>query len=672
MATESMEYSGIKAPVFPRLRPVNNITPFTYQDGSTYLDILNKLEKYIRDSLVPDVDGALGEFVKRLNQYISDLESGFQVDRDALQAIYDTFTTLITEKVDFINNKTGATDIQRFTLTANKQITVDPLWPSNQPVEFAVKQDGTGGRTLTYAANITGSVEVNPAPNSLTRFILVPDGSGKWFTIQSTNTLAEFDRRAVDSVTPTLDGFKTDLAKGLSDISTSVDATLTAAKKDISRVETVAEDNGYVFANFLGNGTGYESLSMFYSPDGKTLFGGENNPVYTPADGYGLRDPSIIYWNDRFYVTYTTRDGQNKDIAIASSATGHAGSWSLVTKVNVSAAPGLEKAWAPEFVIDGSSVYIFFSRLTSNIGSMFYVKATNTALSSWSAPVKSSWTDEPGHHIDGVPVKSAEDGKWYLFYTTGTDINRAVATSLTTPWTTDKVGNWAGWGTGIEGPTMVRDNGKYRIYFDRFIAGTGLHYSESSSLNGPWSTPVRVVGTPYLLKSSEGFRHGSVVKLTDPVARNKVLAAQMLPRVKGNHSEFQNAPGIPINKDTKTVIQWVVPDENEMVNSSLVTFTEGGSFRLNEYCIYSISVTATAKNVTGVNRSFIQMTDSTGNTVHLRSSGGAEDVFSLNIANFKPRAAGEVVKFFLYLNWTGAESDGGVPVRVRISRVAEA
>lgn len=660
--SSGMEFTGINKATFTRMRPVNNITPFTYSDGTTYLEILNAMERYIKRELVPSLDKEFTDFVADLNSVIYALENSMDIEREKIQGVYNTFTQLIRDQVEVINNKTGAIDIQQIRLTGTRTIAIDPTWPTNQPVEFVVTQDATGNRSITFSSDIRGTVTLDKTANAVTRFTLYPDGTGAWFAVQTPNTLGELDARITATVKPLQESVTKSLADG--------DAARVSFQKGIT---AEMENNGFLFANFVGNGVSGEHLNLFYSPDGKTLFGGDNNPAYTPADGNALRDPSLLYRNGRWYAAYTTKDGQNKDFAIASSATGHAGSWSLLTKVSVASASGLVKAWAPEFVVDGSDVYVFFSRITAaNVGDMYYVKATNTALTAWSAPVAVNFVDEPANYIDGVPIKG-EDGKWYLFYSTGASIDRAVSDTITGTWKTDKSGNWAGWGSGIEGPTILKDGDLYRIYFDRYESNQGIHWSESASLNGPWSGPVKVVTAPYVLKAGQTLRHGSVVKLSDAVARNKITAALSMAPASvdaGTHSEWQNPPGVPVPKDKATVMRWVVPDDAEMVNPNLVSFEDGGTFTLNEYCVYAISMTAGAKGVTGVTRSFIEMTNVAGDTVHMRQSGGAEDLFSFSLANFKPRSAGEKFRFRIYLNWTGTQPEAAVPVRVRITKIA--
>ncbi|MFC5291125.1 AbfB domain-containing protein [Actinokineospora guangxiensis] len=66
-------------------------------------------------------------------------------------------------------------------------------------------------------------------------------------------------------------------------------------------------------------------------------------------------------------------------------------------------------------------------------------------------------------------------------------IEHATATSLSGPWRFVGTGDWAGWGSGLEGPALVRlpDN-RWRLYFDQY--GAGRYYSDSADLPSFGST----------------------------------------------------------------------------------------------------------------------------------------------------------------------------------------
>lgn len=195
-------------PLTTPLGPLTRITPFTYRDNDTYLTVLKLLEKYITDTLVPEVNGIFDEiltttipdlfqeFETELNGQFTEYKSTIDADILAFKnqvnaaiaafeadqtTAFNDFTADINALVASINNRVGPVSIQRVTLTNNSYILDnDALWPTDHPVYFALKQDATGGRTISYSANIIGTVTLNTAPNALTRFRLFPDGAGKW------------------------------------------------------------------------------------------------------------------------------------------------------------------------------------------------------------------------------------------------------------------------------------------------------------------------------------------------------------------------------------------------------------------------------------------------------------------------------------------------------------
>jgi hypothetical protein len=169
------------------------------------------------------------------------------------------------------------------------------------------------------------------------------------------------------------------------------------------------------------------------------------------------------------------------------------------------------------------------------------------------------------------------------------------------------------------------------------------------------------------IRAGETLRHGTFYRLNDRNAANKVLAAQSMPGpVK--HAELYGSFTLP--SATTTVFDGVTVDNNETLDQSLVTWTEAGqTFTLNTMAVYSIECSATVTGVTGVTRSFLEMTRDDNTTVHVRAPGGAEDVTYLSIGNFKPRAAGENIKLRAFFQWSGGQPTGTVTYRIRITEM---
>lgn len=210
---------------FPfNIGPLNNITPFTYRDGTTYVEVLYKLRDYINLTLRPEFDAemtriiaefqtgvanaeawqtsteaahaaayalfttntnnAITAFENSINTQISTFEGSTNTAITAFEANVNgqitTFEAVVNAQYAIINNKSGPIDIQRHTVTAPYLVAIDPMWPTNQPVMFSLKQDATGGHPITLGTNVHGFLGASLAPLGLTEFTLIPDGTGNW------------------------------------------------------------------------------------------------------------------------------------------------------------------------------------------------------------------------------------------------------------------------------------------------------------------------------------------------------------------------------------------------------------------------------------------------------------------------------------------------------------
>jgi MYXO-CTERM domain-containing protein len=83
-------------------------------------------------------------------------------------------------------------------------------------------------------------------------------------------------------------------------------------------------------------------------------------------------------------------------------------------------------------------------------------------------------------------------------------LEHATATKLTGPWTFIGKDDWAGWGSGMEGPSIVRlDDGTWRMFMDPQQAG--FAYTDSKDLM-TWSKRTPPPGAGGVL------RHGTVIR----------------------------------------------------------------------------------------------------------------------------------------------------------------
>jgi hypothetical protein len=161
--------------VFPfRIGPLNNIQPFTYRDGMSHLQLLEKLRVYINDNL-------RGEFNDELDRVITEFNQGMEVQEGQFNTAFAAFVATVNASVMAINNRVGPEAVQHITLSPTPHLLeIDPVWPDNQHIMVDVLQDATGGRTITLGDGITGPLELDPAPNARTVFTLVPVSGGTW------------------------------------------------------------------------------------------------------------------------------------------------------------------------------------------------------------------------------------------------------------------------------------------------------------------------------------------------------------------------------------------------------------------------------------------------------------------------------------------------------------
>lgn len=381
------------------------------------------------------------------------------------------------------------------------------------------------------------------------------------------------------------------------------------------------DNYGWMVACFLDNGEAGEKLNLYYSPDGKTVFGGQNGPAYS-ADR--LRDPSIVYWNNAFYCAYTLDDGVGRNFRIIKSDTGAPGTWSVVATPSVSAlVPTGNKCWAPELVINGTDVYVFFTNTGTSTQTMGWIKATNTALTTWTAPVALTTSGFTTNYIDGVPIQYGSD--WYFFSSGGSQIYRAKSTTgITGTYVQDKSGDWAGWGTGIEGPYLTKIGNTYRIYYDRYVANAGYYYSESTDLT-TWTAGQPVKAGPRSLPVNTKIRHGSFLQLPNADAAFKAMSATMAP-AGPKYSRWSYSKSLPHN----TVTNMGACTVNDDLSSNLRGADASGNIYVVQGGIYMLTVHAQIISaVSTPQRSLINIEDGAGGLYARFPLGGeGEDLWT--------------------------------------------
>jgi Glycosyl hydrolases family 43 len=267
----------------------------------------------------------------------------------------------------------------------------------------------------------------------------------------------------------------------------------------------------YVFATFTGDDSAGEKLSIYISPDAlnftllkDTHWGGQTGT---------LRDPSIMKHSDgKYYLVYTSppyNDGYGKQAFCAIGVSADLITWKNLTTVSTAGISGVAHTWAPEWFIDGGTVKFIVHCDTKNTDSDFrpYVfTATNSALTAWSGPIDMGIGI---NYIDGDVVKSGGTYHCFIKNETTRYLEHATAPSLIGPWTWVGSGNWANWGSGLEGPSIVKlPGGAWRMYVDPQAGGVPYKYMNSPDLNS-WSAMITLPGSP-----ASVVRHGTILRDT--------------------------------------------------------------------------------------------------------------------------------------------------------------
>jgi hypothetical protein len=264
----------------------------------------------------------------------------------------------------------------------------------------------------------------------------------------------------------------------------------------------------YVFSTFKGDDAAGMKLSIYTSTDSinftllsDTGFGG--NTTY-------LRDPSIMKYTDgKYYLAYTdptTASCCNPEDHFGIAVSSDLIHWTDLTTVKAGV-PAVSRTWAPEWFIDGGVVRIVANIDTGNKLPNFqpYVfTAQDSALTSWSGPTP---LGIQGDYIDTTVAKLGSTYHAFVKSELTRYLEHATAPSLTGPWTFVGTGDWAKWGSGLEGPTIVQmDDGKYKMYVDPQSGGTPCQYMTSADLN-TWSARASIPGA-----AGTAIRHGTVIR----------------------------------------------------------------------------------------------------------------------------------------------------------------
>ena len=121
------------------IRPVSNITPFTYRDGLSYLKVIEELINYVNSKLVDEINVSIADLVTQMNTTIDTLNDLIVENEDHYNVLLTEYVTHMQELVNTINGKTGSTGIVRLDMiNSENAIEIDDTWADNQPLIMQV------------------------------------------------------------------------------------------------------------------------------------------------------------------------------------------------------------------------------------------------------------------------------------------------------------------------------------------------------------------------------------------------------------------------------------------------------------------------------------------------------------------------------------------------------
>jgi hypothetical protein len=248
----------------------------------------------------------------------------------------------------------------------------------------------------------------------------------------------------------------------------------------------------YIYATFKGDAPADEKLWIYTSPNANS-FSLLSNTGFGGSTGV-LRDPSIMKHTDgKYYVAYTVQSWTTQSTFFSIASSTNLINWTQIASVNAGVA-GTAYTWAPEWYIEGSTIRIIVSLGTSSYQFTPYIfTATNSALTTWSAPVGMGIG---ANTIDTFVVKSGSTYHAFVKDETTKWVKRATSSSLTSGWSA-----FTNLWQYYEAPAVAQtDDGVWHLYIDKYTNG-GIWQATSTNLTS-WSG-LTLVGA---------YRHGTVLK----------------------------------------------------------------------------------------------------------------------------------------------------------------
>jgi acetyl esterase/lipase len=293
-----------------------------------------------------------------------------------------------------------------------------------------------------------------------------------------------------------------------------------ACEKWLATNGFIQKPEGYIFSYFKGNGE--DGLHLAYSGNGYQWEALKNDTSFlTPEVGKDklMRDPCIIKGGDGMYHMVWTVSWTDKGIGYASSK--DLIHWSKQEFIPVMAHENARNTWAPEITFDEKKDKYMIYWASTIDGKFTATQAAEekgynhriyyTTTKDFKKFSRTKLLYEPGFNvIDATIVKQDKGFVMYLKDETRNPIQKnikiAYSDHLTGPYT--KAGKPITGNYWAEGPTAVKIDGHWVVYFDKY---TQKKYGAVKETTNGWEDISDSISFPL------GTRHGSVFKVPQEV-----------------------------------------------------------------------------------------------------------------------------------------------------------
>ena len=199
------------------ITPLSNISPFTYRDGFTYLEILEKMRQWLNDTLVPDVNAGINNAIAEFQKGIENAETRVVESEAAHTLLVNNALASVADSVSdltvYVNGQTQSAkdyvEAEIYRINTFQETTAANAMGVVRPEEFGAKGDwvdvsqtqgnGTddtaafqaaidhllenGGGTLYLSKKylVNGTVYINQTDYQVTKPITIKGPGGQGF-----------------------------------------------------------------------------------------------------------------------------------------------------------------------------------------------------------------------------------------------------------------------------------------------------------------------------------------------------------------------------------------------------------------------------------------------------------------------------------------------------------